>query len=505
MPEPNNVEINPAPSPAPNPTPNDGMSVRRTLKNAGMLMFGTLFRMVVSFAFTVYAADQLGLFGFGVYSIGVHYFELLLSLSATGIAMLATKEIARWPKRENELVSAALIMGFLVAILTTLVLVAIAFIPSFSAETTKVLLIASVALLPASLSAICEGILIARERSEFVALAISVESGLRTIASIIAIMLGYGLLTLFLILIISRCIQLVLFGVLVKRVNNLQIKFSSRAIARLFNRWRVYAAETWMATIYIGLDTILLSIVIGETAVGVYEAAWKVICISFVISRAYASAVFPVLTRLHQKSRAQMNRLKMDTIRLAFTFTMPLIGIVIVLSSPIIDTIYFSGEFEEAKPVLAVMSFVMIQQLLNSFLSFLLFASERQNDSLKVSAVGLIVNLLLSALLILPFGVVGAAIATVIAGFAATCSYAYFALDRAEIKQTLKFIGSSLVATGLLIGPTLLVQDSANFSAWALGAAMFAGSSILLGGVCKEDLLVLKSLVRKPPRQREYA
>ena len=166
---------------------------RRTGKNTLMLLFGTLFRMFVSFGFVVFAADRLGVEGFGIYSIGIHYFELFLSLSATAIGILLTRDIAKWKRRANELTTSACIFAIILAVLGALMMVGLTMVFQFSTVTSQVIMVASLALIPAALSAVLEAVLVAHERAEFVALSVSIESTIRVLASIGAILMGYGL------------------------------------------------------------------------------------------------------------------------------------------------------------------------------------------------------------------------------------------------------------------------------------------------------------------------
>ena len=52
---------------------------------------GTIGRMIISFGFVIYLARYLGVEGFGSYELALSYFELFLSLSAAGLAILITR------------------------------------------------------------------------------------------------------------------------------------------------------------------------------------------------------------------------------------------------------------------------------------------------------------------------------------------------------------------------------------------------------------------------------
>lgn len=469
---------------------------RRTGKNASMLLFGTLFRMFVSFGFIVLAADWLGLEGFGIYSIGVHYFELFLSLAGTAVGILLTREIARNPESENENVTSAMVLGFVIAVAGIACLIAMTLL-RFSGVTSNVLLIASVALVPATWGVICEAIFVAHERSEFVALALSVESTLRVLACIAALLMGYGLYSLFVILIISRTVQLGVYLVFMRRVTQLRFKFSYSGFVSFIRRWKTFAAENWMATLYTNLDVLMLSWLINEAAVGIYSAAWKIVRIGSVAAKAYTTAVFPLLARLYQNSKTKFAQLNFDTVRLMCVVAFPIVVSVCVLSNRVIDTIYFNGEYADAAPVLMVLIWVMLLEFLNPFLSHTLFASEHQSKSMQVAAIALIANITITAILVPRYSAMGAAIGTLVSGCIATACYMVFALSRAELINSGKIILRTLLAAS---GVGFMLYFMNDYSWLLIIPVAIVGYLILIvlfRVVGYQDVEFIKSIISK--------
>ena len=474
---------------------NAGNAARRTGKNTLMLLLGTLFRMFVSFGFIIFAADRLGVEGFGIYSIGIHYFELFLSLSATAIGILLTRDIARWKKRADELTTSACVFAAVLALLGALVMIGLTFAFQFTGSTSMVIMVASLALFPAALSAIFEAVLVAHERAEFVALAVSIESTVRVLASIAAILMGYGLITLFVILIVTRFIQLAAFYISVRYVASLQFIFSFRGFSRFVRRWRMFAAENWMATIYTNLDVLVLSWLTGEVAVGLYSAAWKIVRLGSVAAKTYTTAVFPLLARLHQSSIRQFEKVNMDTIRLMCVIAIPIVVVTSVISDRIIGLVYYTGKYSEAVPVLQVLIWVLLLEFLNPFLSHTLFARGRQDRSMYVAAIALVVNTAATFALVHNFGALGAAMGTVIGGLVATICYMKFALTRSEIIKTTHSILRVLLASCVVGLVLLFVRDESWLVLGLVGLLIYPVLIWVLRLVSQQDLDLLRSIV----------
>lgn len=470
-------------------------SAARTSKNTIMLFAGTMVRMIANFGFVVFAADKLGVAGFGKYSLGVFYFELFLSLCATAVGILLTRDLAKWPKHVSELLTSSVSLAVLLAIAGTCIMLSLGLVLNYSSDTIQAINIAAIALLPASIGMVLEAALVAFERSEFVALAISIESIMRIVISVVMLATGFSMVSLFWVLILSRACQLLVYWVCVQRIAKPKVDFQWTRVRRFASRWRIFAAENWMATIYTSLDMFVLSWLAGEVAVGLYSAAWKIVRPITIVAKAYTTAVFPVLSRMYQRSREDFERLNVDTIRLMCAIALPAVIIVMVLSQRIIDLVYYSGEYAESVPVLQALIWVLLLQFLNPFLSHTLFARGRQEKSMYVAAIALAVNSVATFALVYQYGALGAAIGTVIGGLVAMCCYMFFALTKTEIGGVIGFASRALTA-GLIIGATLMFFRESNwFLIGAVTLPLYLGLLWCFQVIHSGDVALVKSIL----------
>ncbi len=478
--------------------PKNPSVAEQATKNTSFLLMGTAFRMIANFVFIVVSADMLGIEGFGAYSIGLHYFELFAGLAGAGIGQLLTNEIAKWSRRSNQLISSAILIGLLMALLGIVAMIGFSFVGGFKPSTRLLVLIASLALVPGTICIVFEGALIGLQRSEFVALSVTVESLFRSSLSIAAICLGFGIPVLFLILIVGKCLQLSVFWWSIRKSFQFKWAFSRRNSIRMAKRLRVYAVETWLATVNVGLDILILSILAGEFAVGIYSAAWKVIRMGAIVARVYAQATFPILSKQFQKSRASFHRMKLANIRLMCVLPLPVLICISYYSELIIKTIYPSGLYAESAIVLAVLAFYVLQEFLNPFLSFSLYASGRQIQTMKVAAISLVFNAMTTYPLVLYFGAFGAAVGTLMAGTLATICYLYFSLSREEIKWIGFIFLRQTFSCAILLLLLLLMTDLNLFLASVAASLAYYLVAIGLKLVGHDDWQLLnETLIKK--------
>lgn len=399
--------------------------LRRTSKNAAMLLCGTMLRMISTFAFIVLVANYLGVEGFGKYALVVHYYELFISLTAMGAGILLTRDIARWPQRRDSLFSSAAALVTAFGLLSPLVLIGLAIGFGYSADTTTALWIACLGLVPAALGVLYEAVFVAMERAEFVTIGSVCESVIRVAAGTVVLLAGGGIIELAWVMIASRCLMLGLYYGLLRQICDHRWDFHLGMTRRFVLRWRVFAAENWMATIYTSLDVIVLSAVVGAAAVGLYSAAWRYVRLGAVVAKSFTTAVFPLLTRAYLESKPQFCQIMQHTFRGMCLVAMPVIAGVTVLPTRVVGLIY-KPEYEAAGPILQVLIWVLVLEFLNPFFSHILFSQGKQRLSLIVAALGLVANVVLMLMLVPLLGAVGAAWACVGSGAVATIGYLYF-------------------------------------------------------------------------------
>ncbi len=459
----------------------------RTGKNASMLLAGTMTRMIASFVFVIYCADKLGVEGFGKYSIAIHYSELFLSLTATAVGILLTRDMSRWPRHTRQLMTSAVLIALVMCVFAIFAMSCLSSVFNYSSDTHQALLIASATLIPASICAICEAVFVARERAEFLTVGIAVESLLRITISVWLLHQGFGLLELMWVFFGVRAALLIAYLVGLQRVGVLGWSYSQRRSLRFLNRWRIFAAENWMATIYTNLDVIVLSWISGEVATGIYSAAWKIVRLGSVVAKSYTTAVFPVMSRLYAESRDSFTRLYRHTIRVMCAIALPVIVVVSVMPDRFIGLLY-SDEYVDAGPVLQVLIWVMLIDFLNPFLSHALFAQGRQDRSMRVAGISLFVNVIATYFLVHRFGAVGAAMGTVIGGFVATCCYLLAAMPRQEVLATFGLAFRVFIAALGMGFAVFYVRQSDWFSLVLVSASVYTPLLFVVGAIRIEDV-----------------
>jgi O-antigen/teichoic acid export membrane protein len=280
------------------------------------------------------------------------------------------------------------------------------------------------------------------------------------------------------VMVVSRALLLVLYYFSLRRICDHRWQFSWRVFKRFAARCRVFFAENWMATIYTSMDVIVLSAFVGETAVGLYSAAWRYVRLGAVVAKSFTTAVFPLLTRAHLESPEKFRQITQHAVRVMAMISIPIIVGVTVLPERVVQLIY-KPEFAEAAPILQILIWVLLLEFVNPFLSHSLFSQGKQRLSMFVASVGLLTNVILMLTLVPVYGSVGAALACVGSGAMATICYLYFTREQGMLR-VFAVETTRIAVAGIVMGVCLTAVASQSWLMVGTVATLVYGTMLLV-------------------------
>ncbi len=264
------------------------------------------------------------------------------------------------------------------------------------------------------------------------------------------------------------------------RFGALRLAFDRVAWGALLRPAIPLAASAFLIEIYIRLDQVMLEFLSSTETVGLYSAAARFSALSQLPANVAFSAFFPAVAAALGSSELMRARGRM------LSHVLLPIGAAIAAAGPWLarDTLVFAyGEaYAPAGPAFALLLVTAGVVHLNMAVGLPLLAWDRQTPYMWAVLSGAVVNVVLNVVLIPPFGILGAAGATLVAQVAvgAVTSWQYRALT-----GTLPFgsYGSLLLVAGassavaalgttqgwpILVSGPLVVATAAGV-AWSLG------------------------------------
>lgn len=454
----------------------DKLRIARNTAALSIIQFArTGFNMILS----VLVARQLGVEGLGKYAVLTAYLHIFGVLSVAGVPRLVIREMARRPDQSRFWFQCTVVNQAIGAICSAVALILLANSLDHPADTTEALEIAALSLLPAALSSAIESLLQAKERMELITISQVIGNGVQTAVGILVLFAGRSILGLAWTILAGQCLVAAMEIVLTARMALWQeFRFDLRQALLLFKASFDFFLISLSVVIFNRLDVMILSQMLGEKAVGVYNAAYLVVRFITFLSSSYSDAVYPALSRLFEKERADFEALLHKSLLFGTVLTLLITIWLSVAAEPIISLLYNGQEYALSVLLLRIDAPFVIIFTWNAIIAGGLMASNFQQRSVIVSGVKLLAGLFYYTTLIALFRLPGAAVATVLAGLTGTVLNYYF-LN----KQVCLLDKVTLVVKPLTIGAIMaLVVWIAHGISWL---------QLIVGGTTLYILLVI--------------
>jgi len=453
----------------------------------------------LAFIMTVMMPRYLGAEGYGRLYLAQAITGIMAILVEFGLNSLVTRDVARRPAEAVGYLKSGTILKAALWVVGAAAVAVFVQVVGYPAETRITVAILAVAVLFSAGSTLIVSVLQATDRMGWIAASTVAEKAIYVGLGVAALLLGYGVRTLAMVVLISAAAKFLLDLWWLRRLS-VRVDLSSErerlGVRTLFKRTLPFFSVLFFGAIYFRADTLILSLMESEAVIGYYGAAYRLFQTTYILADAFVFALFPLFCRLSPVSNEGLAASAQKSLD-----TLLLLGIAItagmfMLSDEIVSLLYGPG-FAESVPLLRVLSIAIALMYANGIFVQLLLATDRQKRLARTAAVAAVGNIAVNVALIPAFGALGAAIATVVTELIVICLNFSF-LPR-ELTRRLRFgtpgkyVLAALVMSGALAflnGWTLLVLVP-------LGVLVYFVAIVVLKAVPPDDWAALKMAVGK--------
>lgn len=227
------------------------------------------------------------------------------------------------------------------------------------------------------------------------------------------------------------------------------------AIRSLYDFARYNFVPSLGTLIYNWADLLVIGFFLGQSAVSLYEVAWRLSSIAANFSAAISKTIFPQISEWDARDATDRitNRVAIATGDSQLLVVPAFFG-ALVLSEQVLS-LAFGAEYAAAGIVLIVLIGEKILQSVNSIHKMSLAGINRPYFSTLATVAAIVTNIVLNVLLVWQFGLIGAAAATTVAVGVSTMMMAYYLFRFVEFRFPTQLFGwivfSSLAMTLFLI------------------------------------------------------
>ena len=470
-------------------------TVRKIAKNTGVVIAGNVIFRLVSLFVIIYLARYLGTVGFGKYSFVFAYLAFFNIITDLGLQQILVREMAREPSTAPKLIGNAYVIRLLLTVFAIVLSIVIITLLPYPADTTSYIYIASLTLLFISFSDFYATIFqanLAMEYSVVAKLAFKfVSAGL-----ILWIIFSYGtILQVIIALVFSEGVKTVL-SYLFSR------KFVRPRFAIDFGLWKYLlkaclplALSSVIIILYYRIDVVMLSMMQGDSAVGIYSAAQR-LCEPFsLVSYALMMSLFPLMSCYFKSSEDKLRQTYTLAIRYVLIIMLP-IAIGITLIADKIVLLIYGAPFASSVTVLQILIWTYVLGNVGSVLVNTLVAIGRQNLIAWCTGLCAIVNITLNFSLIPVMSYNGAAIATLATGAVSLISAFYLVSKHLQVIPMHKIIIKPIIGC-LVMGAFVCYAIDLNiFVLIPLAGAVYLMMLFALKEFSTEDIELVKRVIK---------
>jgi O-antigen/teichoic acid export membrane protein len=410
-------------------------TIQRIAKNIGVLSGSQVIGYLLAFIYTIYIARYLGADGYGILSFAIAFTTILGIFADLGLSTLAVRELSRDKSQINKYVGNITLLKIVLSVFTFGIIAIIINLLNYPQQVINVVYLFGLTVIVSSFSQMFYSLFQAHERMEYQSMGNILTNILIFAGIFYGISQGFDVIEFALIYFIASLIVLVYsFIMSVWRFVPPVLKFDQDFSKFLMKQAIPLSIVIIFSTMYVKIDTVLLSLLQGDVAVGWYNAAYRLIELLQFVPSVYTLAIFPVLSNFHSSSKKDFEAIYRKSFKYLIILGLPIAAITTVLADEIILVLFQSG-FTESILALQILIWSVPFMFLSYTAAWIFISMNKQNLLLKLTFVGLILNVILNLILIPQFSYIGAAVVTVITDvFGITLGYYFLSKYICKIK-----------------------------------------------------------------------
>jgi len=377
--------------------------------------YGTYSAVTTLAMFLLYlvAARFLGVEDFGRFSFAVAFVTLFAPLLDPGLYYLLIREIARRKELAGRYLAHTLTWKILSAPLVFAAVFVIVVWLHDSRLTIEIVCLMAVSQILHSWKDAFRPILLAHEMFNLDALSLAIERFSLLLLVSLVLIGDQGLLTVGWVFIIVRVIDLAIIALIVQfKVCGISLGRDLAFVRRIVLDAIPIGAFYMTLSVYNYIDTVMLSVLATNQDVGWYSASYKIYEGPILIPAIFGTVFLPRLSRLYIEHRDSFMGLFERGLKYVI-----LASIVVatngILLSEVIVLVSFGDDYMNSIVALEILLAGLAFVFTINFLQTVMISIDRQAVILKITLLGLAMNVLFNMVLIPRYGYIGAAIATI--------------------------------------------------------------------------------------------
>jgi O-antigen/teichoic acid export membrane protein len=421
------------------------MSTIQTIaKNTSVLAISQVITSILGFFLLIYIARYLGEVGFGKFNFAVSFTALFIIFADLGISNLIIRELARNKELTNGYLTNVSLIKLLLSFLAFGLIALTINLMDYPQDTTYAVYLFGIYMVLTAFALTFKAIFQAFERMEYVAVATMIKKIILISLVFFVLFSGYGLIGLGYAYIIAGIVDVTLsFSIVLIKIAKPKLTIDLSLWKTLIVRSVPFALGTLFGVLFFRIDTVMLSFLKDDAAVGIYSAAY-----------------------------------------------VPLLALRFI-------ALFYVDQYSASIIAFQILAFFIPLRFVSSITGTLLTSINRQ--SIRTVSVGLsaLFNIVLNAAMIPFLSYIGASIATVLSELFLYFVFIYFITKHYKKLELHKHFIKPLVAALMMGGFVFYFKDTNLLLLMLLAGIVYFVILVLLRTFTQEDKNIFKQVIKR--------
>lgn len=387
----------------------------RVAKNTVAQLVATASTIVSKLLITIIVARVYGPEQVGNLAFVLTFTMLFTFLSSAGLSWAMIRESATRRHQIHRYADNGLALVAMASLATIPLMVGIVALMGYSVTLRLAVGLAGLALAFDSMAQLLNGLFGGLERMELGAAIILVQELSFLIIGAAVVLLRLPFIWLFTIYVPSKLAGLVtgllIYHRLFQRLPRPRLEHPFAG--QLLRTALPYAANMALGPVYVRIDVVLLSLLQGNVAVGLYEAATNIFYRFNILARTLNTALLPPMARESEHQTESLRRYINAAVKLQAVVGIPITVFCIILANRLMQLIY-GQNFAASGLVFGMLATITTLRFLDHTLATVLTAIGKQSQRSLAVASAAVFNISVNLVLIPRYGLNGAALTTIL-------------------------------------------------------------------------------------------
>ncbi len=470
----------------------------RIFNNTIALTIASAGQLVGNIILFFYLSRLMQAEGLGIYSTVIAIFHTVI-LGCAVVNPYIPRELSKDLSQTNRYFIHGGLISAAIALLLTIGLNLIVPFLGYLPQTQVGLFIISLAIFPEAMNVVIFTMFISHQKAKFISITSVIVILGRILVSLLALYLGFGVTSLIVIYAAFSYLALVFnFVFLTRFIFAPRWEFQLPFFKKMIRELKYFAGTTTLNMLFSQSEVIILSLIGGETQVGFYSAALKLVTVWAMVPTSYATAIFPVLSSTFQESRSKAIDLQNRSLKYLLALAFPL-AVGICLTASLVIPLFYGPGFEGSIPTLQILAWYLPIAFCNMILYRMLYVRGEQHVVFRVQFVSEIIQVISAVVLIFYYDWNGAALALILGNLSYLVMSIFF-IKRDKSPLPLFKISWRFILASTIMGCFILVcKPLINLVLLILGSVVIYFFLVwVLHAFSSADLLLFKRLVMFP-------